>query len=133
MYTKYKRSFTLMELLVVVMVIGVLAAIGNRGFTKMRETTYQKEAIANIRLISAAERSYGMELGTYFSGNAVTDINNGLHLSLAEKNWDYRIQTGAGTYTVTAVRNCTGRPYCACTYTFTQSSSEPTSSGCNVF
>ncbi|MEW6074803.1 MAG: prepilin-type N-terminal cleavage/methylation domain-containing protein [Candidatus Omnitrophota bacterium] len=133
MHTKRKRSFTLMELAIVIVIIGALAAIGYPGYTKLRETTYQKEAVANIRLISAAERSYGMELATYFTADAVTDINNGLHLSLNEKNWDYRIQTGAGTYTVTAVRNCTGRPYCACTYTFTQSSSEPTSSGCNAF
>ncbi|MDD5565882.1 MAG: prepilin-type N-terminal cleavage/methylation domain-containing protein [Candidatus Omnitrophica bacterium] len=133
MHTKRKRSFTLMELAVVVVIIGVLAAIGYPGYTKLRETTYQKEAVANIRLISAAERSYGMELGNYFNGDAVNSINDALHLSLTEKNWDYRIQTGAGTYTVTAVRNCTGKPYCACTYTFTQSSSEPTSAGCNVF
>ena len=61
-----KRGFTLTELLIVVVFIGVVISISVVNFRKTRERAYDKEAIANLYLIQHAEKLYNMSFGAFY-------------------------------------------------------------------
>lgn len=102
-------GFTLLELLIIIMIIGILAALGLPQFEKTREHALGREARANLQLIAAAERIYRMEAGSIYypdSGTEddISDINDNLRLFLNERNWDYSIIGGAASFTAFAER-----------------------------
>jgi prepilin-type N-terminal cleavage/methylation domain-containing protein len=115
-------GFTLLEFLVVIIIIGILAALALPNFGKAKEHALGKEAIANLKLMAAAEWIFRMHVGTYYppsgiQGN-ITNINQYLKLSLTEANWDYSITGGASAFTVSADRQGSGG-YLNCVYTLT--------------
>lgn len=59
------RGFTLVELLVVVAMVGVLAAIGMVGYRKYLNSAHGSEAIAVSQGIRAAQEAYRAETLTY--------------------------------------------------------------------
>lgn len=109
-----ERSVTLLELIVVILIIGIIAAIALPNFGPMRERVLDKEATANLKLIQAAERVYRMETSFYYpysgSETSIGTINTDLRLFLpagATRNWDYEVKdTGCAqaTRTVGTVR-----------------------------
>ena len=122
-------GFTLIELLMVIGIIIILAGIAIPNFAKAKERTLIKEAIANLKLIAAAEKIYRMESNPtayYLSSGTVTDIgaiNTNLKLSLNETNWDYSITGGTNTFTTYAQRQLGS--YSSCKYSIDQSQEEP--------
>lgn len=111
---------TLIEILVVVIVIGVLATLGFVNYTGIREHAMNKEAVANLKLIAAAERIFRLETGAYYGPTtAIADINTNLKLYLPTANtreWDYAIRAAAATtFTATASRAQFGN----CAYSLT--------------
>ena len=58
-----KSGFTLVEIMIVVMIIGLLAAIGIPSFQKARSNTMKKNAINNARICLDAAQQYSMEKG----------------------------------------------------------------------
>ncbi len=111
------KSFTLMELIAVIIIIGVLATLGLPQYAGMRERTIRQEADVNLLLIATAERIYRMENSAYYplpagSDSVIATINSNLKLSLTETNWDYAVTTAgtapADTFTATADRQGTG-------------------------
>lgn len=58
-----KQGFTLVEIMIVVAIIGLLAAIGIPSFKKARQGAMQKSAINNTRLINSAVDQYAMDQG----------------------------------------------------------------------
>ncbi|MEW6100746.1 MAG: type II secretion system protein [Candidatus Omnitrophota bacterium] len=89
-----RKSFTMMELLVVIIVIGILSTLGISHYGSFRERTLDREAQANLRLIVAGEKIYRMENSTqsYYASANITDINFNLKLLLnsgASRVWDY--------------------------------------------
>lgn len=129
---KRQRSFTLMEVVVVAIIIGILAMIAMPAYQVTREHTLGNEARANLRLIAAAERIYTMELGGAYppSGNNITvpaTILTNLRVTLNEINWDYSIAgTGGSNYTATADRVGTGG-FLDCQYQTVNGADPPTS------
>jgi prepilin-type N-terminal cleavage/methylation domain-containing protein len=93
------RSFTLLELVVVLVILSVLATFSFVHYSAYQERSMDNEAEANLNLIIAAERVYRMEKGTYYVSGSEANLNTNLRLFLqtASMKWDYlTVQNGAG-------------------------------------
>ncbi len=67
-----KHGFTLVEIMVVVAVIGILAAMAIVAFTKIREQSQDKVVYNNLRQIATAAQTYMLEHGSY--SVTITDL-----------------------------------------------------------
>lgn len=100
---KNNLSFTLLELVVVVIIMGILATLAIPTFNRLRESSLDNEARSSLRLIQQAQMIYNMTHGFYYPAPAasetnITRINDHLKLSLNEQVWDYvTFRTGRST------------------------------------
>lgn len=98
------KGFTLLELIVTVIIIGVLATLGFLRYNTYTENSLDREAQVGIRLIVAAERVYQVDTNGYYPSSGgqpaqIQDINSQLRLLLndtADRNWDYITTITAG-------------------------------------
>lgn len=100
-----KKGFTLVEMMVVIVIIGILATIGLTQYTSTREKTLDKEAFSNLKMIRAAQKSYNMDWGNYYpapvsnsniSDSNITTINSKLKLFLhsgSNRSWNYTVNS----------------------------------------
>jgi len=102
-----RAGFTLLEFTVVVIIIGILATITISLSSKSREDSIDKEAIANLLLIQAAEKTVRMIEGNYTSPSDTSSVNSALRLSLptaAGYLWDYKVAATSDLFTAKAQR-----------------------------
>ena len=108
-----EAGFTLAEIIMVVIILGVIASFGLVRFTGAVSEAREQEAVNQLRAIHAANEIY-IQRDTsnppgYLPGANldVTAINNGLGLSIFSNSITYRYtRTGVNSYT--AVANCPG-------------------------
>jgi len=102
---KNKKGFTLIELMVVVIIIGILATIAIPSFNKSMENAREREARTTLELIYNAEKIYRLDKKTYSDSfdNMISylDDPNG-----ASQYYDYTIDSAdTVTFTATATKN----------------------------
>ena len=73
MNTRSTKGFTLVEIMIVVVIIGLLAAMAIPAFQKVRQSSQDKAVLNNVRQLSAASDQYFLENGvsTVDSSNLV--------------------------------------------------------------
>ena len=87
---KSKKGFTLIELMIVVAIIGILAAIAIPNFLRFQLKSKSSEGKVNIAAIRTAEESYLAEFGSYVAAGATP-------ASVPGTSKDAWPTTGAGT------------------------------------
>jgi prepilin-type N-terminal cleavage/methylation domain-containing protein len=130
MTLKRLRGFTLTELIIVVVVLGIMAGFAIPNYTKSIDRSYHKDGTVNLTAIYAAEQIYyNNNNGSYWpaSGSGdVSAINSNLGLGILSNNLTYSCSGSGGAFSCTATRT-TGPG--TMTLSVTQASATPTCSG----
>ena len=97
---KIKFSFTIIETIIVVIIVGILVSFAMPAYINAKRNTLDKEAQTQLRVIHSAERLYWLEVGGYVNCADNAACNNRLNLDLPPagvSNWDYSVMNSTET------------------------------------
>lgn len=95
-----KSGFTLVEIMIVVAIIGLLAAIAIPNFVKARTSAQKNACIASMRQLEGAKENWALE-NKKTEGTAVTGSETAINAFL--RGSQAPVCPGGGTYTYAAV------------------------------
>ncbi|OGX09021.1 MAG: hypothetical protein A2Y06_02200 [Omnitrophica WOR_2 bacterium GWA2_37_7] len=92
------KAVTLMELIVVVVLIGLIAAFTIPDYKKSLQRSDEKEAINNLAMVWEAMKIYRVKTGDFVTQDlaGVADINQLLKINIIESNMDYSCTYNGG-------------------------------------
>ena len=111
-----KKAFSLVEIFVVVIILGVLAAMAIPSYIVGMSRTYARDAMDNLLAIQSAQLTYKQINAAYYSNSDTNDhtseINSALQLNITPSGGTiyycnsaltlgcYASRTGAGAFTI---------------------------------
>jgi prepilin-type N-terminal cleavage/methylation domain-containing protein len=108
--TSRKAGFTLVEIMIVVAIIGLLAAIAIPNFIRARATSQQNACINNLRQIDSAIQEWALETGQSNGATVASVATVSAYIKLNSGN-SVPTCPANGTYTTTTVG---GAPEVSC-------------------
>ena len=75
-----RKGFTLIELMIVIAIIGILAAMAMPNFKTSRYQARQKACYSNIRVVQGAVEMYNMDTPSMMSTMAMANLTSGGYL-----------------------------------------------------
>ena len=97
-----KAGFTLVEIMIVVAIIGLLAAIAIPNFVKARATSQANACINNLRQIDSAAAQWALEKGQT-TGNPITFPDDLTPYIKMNSNNSLPVCPAGGAYSLTTV------------------------------
>ena len=89
-----QRGFTLIELMIVVAIIGILAAIAIPNFTRFQAKSKQSEAKTNLKAIFTSAKSYFAEHDTYVPAGGTNQLTDTGFAPETNNRYTYKYGTG---------------------------------------
>lgn len=129
-----KTAFTLLEVIIVIIIVGVLASLALPRFFKVIQYSYSTEAFSSMQAVRGAlERCYLLRGGDY-SGCNFASIDVPAPELAPNAHFEYAIQNTSTTgYTIHAVRKTREGGATANTIDLTVTSGSITKSGTTIF
>ncbi len=104
-YTNGGAGFTLIELIVVVIIVGVLAAIALPQYAGFVERARCTEAVNAIGAMKTGEQTIRIETGSYIDCADAAAITANLGITVDTTNWTYATVASTGvSVAITATR-----------------------------
>jgi prepilin-type N-terminal cleavage/methylation domain-containing protein len=101
-----RDGFTLIELMIVVVIVGILAAIAVPRFSAMSRRAKEAEAKPMLREIVTLQERYRARDGTYTTD--ILELEGGAALAAGGKFYGYSIAAHASGYCVVATPSAVG-------------------------
>ncbi len=107
--TRNQKGFTLIELMIVVVIIGILAALAIPRFMASTTRAKQSEAKEILKQIYTMERAYRQEYDTYWGNGIAADADNPTNFArigveiMPSSRYTYTITADATTFTIQAL------------------------------
>jgi type IV pilus assembly protein PilE len=131
---KNKSGFTLLEIIIVIIIVGVLASLALPRFFRTVEYSRGTEALTNLSAIRQATERYYLQRSTYVGvamGNLdIDDPSNSPNSHFGSYGFS---GLGATTYTITATRNTRDGGTAGDTVVLTNNGATITRSGTTAF